>query len=153
MESSGITLFSLFYLNPHSFHYQDMLVLHQKITRIRAILTFLVPLFQARSDHLSPTCLCAVCCAKSVQLCPTLCDPIGLCSSVHGILQARILEWVAMPSSGDIPDPGIKPKSLNVSCIGSQVCFLFLFLFFLPLMLPGKPLHDSDSLSFLIFIF
>ena len=33
-------------------------------------------------------------------------------SSVCGILQARILEWVAMPSSsGDLPDPGIKPVS------------------------------------------
>jgi len=31
-------------------------------------------------------------------------------SSVHGILQARILECVAMPSSGDLPDPGIKPE-------------------------------------------
>ena len=26
-------------------------------------------------------------------------------SSVHGILQARILEWVAFPSPGDLPDP------------------------------------------------
>jgi len=36
------------------------------------------------------------------QSCPTLCDPMGCSSpgsSVHGILQARILEWVAMPSS------------------------------------------------------
>ena len=33
-------------------------------------------------------------------------------STVHGILQARILEWVAMPSSWDLPDPGIKPMSL-----------------------------------------
>ena len=33
-------------------------------------------------------------------------------SSVHGILQARILEWVAMPSSRDLPDPGIKLGSL-----------------------------------------
>ena len=33
-------------------------------------------------------------------------------SSVHGILQARILEWVAMPPSGDLPDPGIEPASL-----------------------------------------
>ena len=32
-------------------------------------------------------------------------------SSVHGILQARILEWVAMPTLGDLPDPGIRPKS------------------------------------------
>ena len=29
-----------------------------------------------------------------------------------GILQARILEWVAMPSSGDLPDPESKPLSL-----------------------------------------
>ena len=36
------------------------------------------------------------------QSCPTLCDPVDYSppgSSVHGILQARILEWVAMPSS------------------------------------------------------
>ena len=41
-------------------------------------------------------------CAKSLQLCPTVCDGMdwGLPgSSVHGILQARILEWVATPSS------------------------------------------------------
>ena len=40
--------------------------------------------------------------AKSVQSCLALCDPIGCSppgSSVHGILQARILEWVTMPSS------------------------------------------------------
>ena len=40
--------------------------------------------------------------AKSLQSCLTLCDPMD-CSppgfSVHGILQARILEWAAMPSS------------------------------------------------------
>ena len=36
------------------------------------------------------------------------CSPPG--SSVHGILQARILEWVTMPSSCD-PDPGIEPVS------------------------------------------
>ena len=33
--------------------------------------------------------------AEVAQLCPTLCDPMGY--TVHGILQARILEWVAMP--------------------------------------------------------
>ena len=40
--------------------------------------------------------------AKLLQWCPTLCDPVDRSppgSSVHGILQARILEWVAMPSS------------------------------------------------------
>ena len=37
------------------------------------------------------------------QLCPTLCNPMDYNppdSSVHGILQARILEWVAIPFSG-----------------------------------------------------
>ena len=36
-------------------------------------------------------------------------DPPG--SSVRGILQARILEWVAVPVSKHLPDPGIKPGS------------------------------------------
>ena len=52
-----------------------------------------------------------MCCAKSLQSCLTH-DPMDHSppgSSVHGILQARILEWVAMPSSGDLPDPGIEP--------------------------------------------
>ena len=55
-------------------------------------------------------------CAHSFQSCPTLCDLMD-CSpsaaSVHGILQARILEWIAMTSFGDLPDPGIKPVSLT----------------------------------------
>ena len=41
-------------------------------------------------------------CAKSLQSYLTHCDPMdhGLQdSSVHGIIQARILEWIAMPSS------------------------------------------------------
>ena len=52
--------------------------------------------------------------ARPPQLCLTRCDftdcgPPG--SSVHGILQARILEWVAMPPPGDLPEPGIEPVS------------------------------------------
>ena len=40
--------------------------------------------------------------AKSLQSCPTLCDPIDgspLCSPVLGILQAKTLEWVAISFS------------------------------------------------------
>ena len=44
-----------------------------------------------------------------IQSCPTLCDPTDY--RVHGILQARILEWVAVPFPGDLPNPGIKPRS------------------------------------------
>ena len=32
--------------------------------------------------------------------------------TIHGILQARILEWVAFPFPGDLPNPGIGPRSL-----------------------------------------
>ena len=42
-------------------------------------------------------------CAKLLQSCPTLCKPMDYSppgSFVHGILQVRILEWVAMFSSG-----------------------------------------------------
>ena len=46
---------------------------------------------------------CTYCmCLKLLQLCLTLCDPMDSGppgSSVYGILQARILKWVAMPSS------------------------------------------------------
>ena len=37
------------------------------------------------------------------------CGPPG--SSAHGILQARVLEWMPAPSPGDFPDPGIEPGS------------------------------------------
>ena len=52
--------------------------------------------------------------AQSLQSHPTLCDPMDCSlpgSSVHGIFQARVLEWVAISSSGDLPDPVIEPGS------------------------------------------
>ena len=45
----------------------------------------------------------------------TLCDPVGYSlpgSSGHGISQARILEWLPVPSPGYLPDPGIELRSL-----------------------------------------
>ena len=39
----------------------------------------------------------------TAQLCPTLCDPMDY--TVHGILQARILEWVAIPFSRGSSQP------------------------------------------------
>ena len=64
--------------------------------------------------------------AKSRQSCPTLCDPIDGSppgSSVHGIFQARVLEWVAMPFSTDLPNPEIEPVSLTAACISKQVLY------------------------------
>ena len=52
--------------------------------------------------------------AKLLKLCPTLCDPMDCSlpdSCVHGIFQARILEWVAISFSRDLPDPEIEPRS------------------------------------------
>ena len=46
---------------------------------------------------------------KVTQSCPTLCNPMDYI--VHGLLQARILEWVAFPFSGDLPNPGVEPRS------------------------------------------
>ena len=48
--------------------------------------------------------------SEVAQSCPTFCDPMDYSppdSSVHGILQARVLEWV--PSPEDLPSPWIKP--------------------------------------------
>ena len=62
--------------------------------------------------------MCSSCSSVAVvlvaQSCPTLCSTLGyslLSSPVRGILQARILEWAAIPSPGDLPDAGIKPRS------------------------------------------
>ena len=61
-------------------------------------------------DRLQSMCVCS-----ASQLCLTLCNtmdwsPQG--SSVHGIFQARILEWLSFPSPRDIPDLGNKLLSL-----------------------------------------
>ena len=45
------------------------------------------------------------CLVKVAQSCPALCDPMDC--TVHGILQGRILEWVAFPFSRDLPNPGL----------------------------------------------
>ena len=64
------------------------------------------------------------------QLCPTLCHPMDCSlpgSSVHGILQTRILEWVASPFPEDLPNPGVKPGYPTVQADS------------LPSEPPGKP--------------
>ena len=44
------------------------------------------------------------------QSCPTLCDPLD-CTSIHGILQARILDWVAITSSRGSSSSLTEPRS------------------------------------------
>ena len=65
-------------------------------------------------------------CAKLLQLCPSLCDRMGYSppgSSVHEILQARILEWVAMTSSKGSSQLRDQIHISYVSCIGRQVLY------------------------------
>ena len=77
---------------------------------------------------------------KVAQSCPTICDPMDY--TVHGILQARILGWVAFPSPGDLPNPGIEPRSLTLQTDS------------LPAEPPGKPKNtEVGSLSLLQQIF
>ena len=78
-------------------HTKCLAVFHKNkssITTTYHVLSLLLVLFL-----FSVLCVC-VC--KLLQSCLTLCDPMDCTlpdSSVHGILQARILEWIAMPSS------------------------------------------------------
>ena len=71
---------------------------------------------------------------KLLQWCPTLCDPRD-CGppgfSVHAILQARVLEWGAMPSSkGSSQSMDGTHVSMSAALVGG--------FFFLPLLLPSK---------------
>ena len=59
-------------------------------------------------------------------------------SSVHGILQARILEWVTTPSSRDLPNPGIKPASPTASAFQSDC---------LPLSHWGSPINSLATVK------
>ena len=68
---------------------------------------------------------------KVTQSCPTLCDPRDY--TVHGILQAGILQWVAFPCSRDLPDPGIEPESPALQADS------------LPTELLGKPIFKFRS--------
>ena len=75
----------------------------------------------------------------ATQSCPTLYDPIAHQAPLSmGILQARILEWVTQlfPSSRDLPNPGIKPRSPALQADS------------LPAKPPGKPKNTGvGSLS------
>ena len=90
----------------------NMLTLEQKHTCVRVLIAALLrkgewtqsecPLFSPWMNELS--CMCA----QSLQSCPTLCNPMDHSppgSSVHEILKARILEWIAMPFSRGSSQP------------------------------------------------
>ena len=62
----------------------------------------------------------------ATQSSQTLCDPRDCgppVSSVHGIVQARMLRWVAMPSSRRSSQLRDQKRTSHVSCIGRQVLY------------------------------
>ena len=77
--------------------------------------------------------------SEFAQSCPTLCDPMDCSlpgSSIHGILQARILEWVAISSFRWSSQPRDQTRVSHISCIAGR---------FFTTEPPGKPLAlDND---------
>ena len=86
--------------------------------------------------------------AKLLQSCLTLCDPVDCStpdSSVHWILQARMLGWFARLSSEGLPDPGIEPGSLKSPALAGRLPLVPLekpIAFWIPV----KPLHLRSML-------
>ena len=64
-----------------------------------------------------------MCCAKLLQLCPTLCDVMTASFLVRGIPQARILEWVATSFSGGSSPPRDWTHISYISCTGRQILY------------------------------
>ena len=72
---------------------------------------------------LEACCGILLCCAQS---CPTLCNPVDFSlpgSSVHGIFQARVLEWVAISYSRGSSRPRDQTCISCVSCIGKRILY------------------------------
>ena len=64
-----------------------------------------------------------VCACQVTSVVLTLCDAVDYsppCSSVHGILQVRILERVAILPLGDLPDPGIQLASVKSPALAGR---------------------------------
>ena len=81
---------------------------------------------QSFSSCWTCVCVCVCVCVKSLQSCPTLYNPKDYRlpgSSVHRILQARILEWVAVPSSRGSSRPRDRNCISYISCIGRKALY------------------------------
>ena len=110
---------------------------HRDRTQVSRIADGFFTSWTTRKDHelRGATILLKLKHAKSLQSCLTLCDPMGCSlpgSFVHGILQARILEWVAISSFKGSSQPRDGTLVSYISCISRQV------LYHKPH--PGKPL-------------
>ena len=79
-----------------------------------------IPRFSLLLHEANQLLLCVVSNFSHVQLFVDIMDCSSPGSSVHGILQARILEWVAMLSSRGLPNLGIKPTSLRPPALAGR---------------------------------
>ena len=85
-------------------------------------------------------------CMTSCKSCLTLCDPVDYSppvSSVHGVRQARILEWFPCLPPGDPPDPGIELASFKspalvggffTTSVTWEVHYIFRMLYIIPMV-------------------
>ena len=99
------------------------------------------PSFILTIPQLSTVHVCVLSCFRRVRLFVTLwtvAHPQG--SSVRGILQARILEWVAMPSSRGSSPPTDRTHVSDISCIGRWVLYHLCYL--------GSPLSTVVNCNF-----
>ena len=110
-----------------TYHYHRTLFLLLIFFGVQLIYTIiLVSAIQHSASVIHRHTGCVVCCVKSLQSCPTLCDPMDHSppgSSIHGILQARIPEWVAMLSSRGSSQPKDQTCISYTSCIGRWVLY------------------------------
>ena len=148
-QSTGFGL-PVSYINSHWLSVLHMVMCMFPCCSLKSYHPLLLPLLHPKICSLCPCLLCCPACriigaifldsvkvkVNLTQSCLTLCDPMD--SIVHGILQARILEWVVFPSPGDLPNPRIKPRSPTL-----QACSL-------PTEPQGKPkITGVGSLSLL----
>ena len=91
-------------------------------TRLSGILGISVSHISCDTDR-GQFCLILASCCLIAESCPALCDPVDCSppgSSVHGILQARILEWAAVSVSRGCSQPR---DQTHISCTGRRVLF------------------------------
>ena len=112
---------------------------------------FLFPLAVVSIPHQvywCPVCVCSV-----AQLCPSVCDRRNHNlpgSSVHGFLQARILEWIAMPSSRGFFWSRDRTHVSCISCIGRQILYHWATWEALCTIVTRVTLHVESYIAFLM---
>ena len=118
------------YWKKHSFDYRTF------VGKVMSLLSNNLSLFVLA--FLSRRCMYS----KSLQSCPTLCDPMDIAHQVllsMGFFRQKYWSGLPSPSREDLPDPGIEPVSLKsrALAVGS-----------LPLAPPGEPLQGDSVFSF-----